>query len=152
MLWSLSFRIVLISILINDYLQIALRLIKDYLSGFWSFGTCRRHAFLFFCSSVGAEASFLSFFGFRHLPKTCFPDFHSVGRCRSSVFWIFSFSAPAEELFFRFSLRRWVPKRCFLLEMHEWADICNIKRYIHVMNKLYFMCTWGYLDSKIRYI
>lgn len=113
MFWSRSFRIVLISILINDYLQIALRLIKDYLSGFWSFGICRRHAFLFFCSSVGAEASFLSFFGFRHLPKTCFPDFHSVGRCRSSVFWIFSFSAPAEELFFRFSLRRWVPKRCF---------------------------------------
>jgi len=45
------------------------------------------NAFLFFCSSVGAEASFLSFFGFRHLPKTCFPDFHSVGGCRNVVFY-----------------------------------------------------------------
>ena len=113
MFWSRSFRIVLISILINDYLQIALRLIKDYLSGFWSFGTCRRHVFLIFCSSAGAEASFLSFFGFRHLPKTWFSrfslrrqvpklyflDFLVFGTCRRAIFPIFTPSVGAETLF-----------------------------------------------------
>ena len=80
---------------------------------FFRFPSWGKRYFFNFLLFGGAEEPFLSFSGFRHVPKTCFPDFHSVGIYRSSVFLIFSSSAPAEELFFRFSLRRWVPKRCF---------------------------------------